>query len=171
MADEKKMASSGQKRLTLIIILAVIIIVGIGVAIKIAVPAPVAESDGLQYATDGVVAIGNDGIYDELMDDEAIALEFKNDAYSADGKVFKCYVGNSPINKFDMFLAIYADPEMTDLICQTGLVSPGSAFETLELDRALEPGDHTVYIAYTQMEDPKTIHAQTLHTMDFHVKE
>lgn len=130
------------------------------------------EDTGMKYATEGVVVLDNsDGIHDELMDEGAIALEFKNDAYSVDGKIFKCYVGNSSINEYDMFLTIYADKEMTDQICMTGMITPGNAFEVLELDRALEPGDHMVYVAYTQMSDPKTIHAQTLHTMDFHVKE
>lgn len=134
--------------------------------------APAEEPPGLQYATEGVViADARDGIYDELISADAIALEFRNDAYSVDGQIFKCYVANSPINEYDMFLAFYADPEMTDQICMTGLITPGNAFEVLKLDRALEPGNHRLYVAYTQMEDPETIHAQTLHTMDFHVKE
>lgn len=130
------------------------------------------EAPGMKYATEGVVLMDeNDGIYDELIAADAIALEFKNDAYSADGQVFTCYVGNSPINEYDMYLDIYADQEMTDLLCSTGLLTPGNAFEVIKLDRALEPGDHLVYIAYNQMSDPSTIRAQTFYTMDFHVKE
>lgn len=131
-----------------------------------------AEEPGLKYATEGVVLMEEDnGIYDELIAADAIALEFKNDAYSADGQIFKCYVGNSPINQYDMYLDIYADQEMTDLLCSTDLLSPGNAFEVLKLDRVLEPGNYTVFIAYNQMEDPSTVHAQTFYTMDFHVKE
>lgn len=130
------------------------------------------EAPGMKYATEGVVLTENeDGIHDELMDDEAIALEFRNDAYSADGETFTCYIGNSPINLYDMFLIIYADVEMTDPLCTTGLIRPGNAFEVLTLDRVLEPGDHTVYVAYNQVTDPETIHAQTFYTMDFHVKD
>ena len=170
MAETKK-GTSSVKGIIAGVCAAAVVVTG-GALYTTGVIGPKDESPGLKYATEGVVVMDeNDGIYDKLIDDEAIALEFKNDAYSADGQTFKCYVGNSPINQYDMYLLIYADPEMTDLICTTGMVSPGHAFEVLTLDRVLEPGDHMVYIAYTQVDDPETIHAQTFHTMDFHVKE
>jgi len=68
-----------------------------------------------------------------------------------------------------MYVAIYADAELTDMLYMSGLVPPGSGFEEITLDKELEEGDHRVYIAFTQMEYPKTIHAQTVYTMDFHV--
>ena len=108
------------------------------------------------------------GVYD-VLEPNAIALEFKNDAFSNDGKTFVCYLGNSALNEYDMYVAIYADAELTDMLYMSGLVPPGSGFEEITLDKELEEGDHRVYIAFTQMEDPKTIHAQTVYTMDFHV--
>ena len=176
MSDAKTPESGGTKgtspKAIIAGVCAAAVVVTGGALYATGVIGPKEEDPGLKYATEGVVVMSDsDGIYDELIADEAIALEFKNDAYSVDGQTFKCYVGNSPINQYDMFLIIYADPEMTDLICTTGLVIPGNAFEVLTLDRALEPGDHMVYVAYTQVTDPETIHAQTFHTMDFHVKE
>lgn len=121
------------------------------------------------YAAEGVMVLeSEDGIYD-VLEPNSIALEFKNDAYSNDGKTFACYLGNSALNEYDMYVAIYSDAELTDLLYMSGLVRPGNGFEQITLDKELEEGDHRVYIAFTQMEDPQTIHAQTLFTMDFHV--
>lgn len=148
----------------------VLIIVGILYFTGVFSPAKELEDirdDGVPYAQ-GVVLLDDDGIYDELQPN-AIALEFKNDAYSKDGKTFACYLGNSALNEHDMYVAIYADAELTDELYVSGLVRPGSGFEELTLNKALDKGDHRVYVAFTQMEDPKTIHAQTIYTMDFHV--
>lgn len=130
---------------------------------------PQEEETGLKYAAEGVVILDDsDGIYD-VLEPSSIALEFKNDAYSNDGKTFTCYLGNSALNEYDMYVAIYADAALTDLLHMSGLVPPGSGFEEITLDKELSEGDHRVYIAFTQMEDPNTIHAQTIFTMDFHV--
>lgn len=130
---------------------------------------PKEEDSGLKYAAEGVMILEDDGgIYDEL-EPNAIALEFKNDAFSNDGKTFACYLGNSALNEYDMYVAIYSDAELTDLLYMSGLVPPGSGFKEITLDKELEEGDHRVYIAFTQMLDPDTIHAQTVYTMDFHV--
>lgn len=127
------------------------------------------EGPGLKYAAEGVVLLEDDeGIYAEL-EPNAIALEFKNDAFSNDGKTFACYLGNSALNEYDMYVAIYADAEMTDMLYMSGLVPPGSGFKEITLDKELEEGDHRVYVAFTQMLNPETIHAQTIYTMDFHV--
>lgn len=128
------------------------------------------ESSGLKYETQGVMILEDDGngIYD-VLEPNAIALEFKNDAYSGDGKTFACYLGNSALNEYDMYVAIYANAELTDMLYMSGLVPPGSGFEEITLDKELPEGDHRVYIAFTQMENPETIHAQTVYTMDFHV--
>jgi len=120
------------------------------------------------YAAEGVMVLDDDGIYD-VLEPNSIALEFKNDAYSKDGKIFACYLGNSALNEYDMYVAIYSDAELTDLLYMSGLVRPGNGFEQITLDKELELGDHRVYVAFTQMEDPSTIHAQTIFTMDFHV--
>lgn len=75
-----------------------------------------------------------------------------------------------------MFLTIYADAEMTEQIFLSGLVPPGSGFENITLDRALEKGDHMVYVVLTQVETnaetgEQVIRNQVAHTMDFHVTE
>lgn len=103
-----------------------------------------------------------------------VALLYENNAYSEDGKTFSCYVANDKANLYDMFLTIYADASLTDQIFLSGLVPPGSGFEEIELDRALDPGDHLVYVAVTQVDiDEETgeqvLKNQVVHTMEFHV--
>lgn len=134
---------------------------------------PKKEDTGLKYATKGTMVLdAPNGIYDEIPAN-AIALEFRNDAYSKDGQTFSCYLGNSALNSYDMFVALYTTTEMNDedLIYLSDLVPPGSGFEEITLDRPLEEGDHRLTVAFTQVEDAatNTAHAQTLFTMDFHV--
>lgn len=130
---------------------------------------PEAEEPGLKYAAEGVVVLEDDGGIYDVLEPNAIALEFKNDAYSSDGKTFACYLGNSALNEYDMYVAIYGDSALTEQLYVSGLVPPGSGFEEITLDKELPEGDHRVYIAFTQMENPETIHGQTIYTMDFHV--
>lgn len=103
-----------------------------------------------------------------------VALLYENNAYSEDGKTFSCYIANDKANLYDMFLTIYTDASLTDQIFLSGLVPPGSGFEEIELDRALDPGDHLVYVAVTQVDiDEETgeqvLKNQVVHTMEFHV--
>lgn len=103
-----------------------------------------------------------------------VALLYENNAYSEDGKTFSCYVANDTVNLYDMFLTIYADAALTDQIFLSGLVPPGSGFEEIKLDKALDSGDHTVYVAVTQVDiDEETgeqvLKNQVVHTMEFHV--
>ena len=106
-------------------------------------------------------------------EDHRVALRYQNDAFSDDGINFKCYIGNSTGNLYDMFLTICTDPAMTDQVFLSQLVRPGSGFESVTLDRALESGDHTVYVAVTLVDTAadgsQTIKSQVVHTMDFHV--
>lgn len=107
--------------------------------------------------------------------DHRVALRYQNDAFSDDGTNFKCYIGNSTGNLYDMFLTICTDPEMTDQVFLSQLVRPGNGFERITLNRALEPGNHTVYVAVTLVDTAadgsQTIKSQVVHTMDFHVQE
>ena len=105
-----------------------------------------------------------------------IALLYKNNAYSDDGINFECYIANSAYNAYDMYLTIFADGEMTDQIFLSLLVPPGSGFDNITLEHALDPGDHTVYVGLTQVAvDEETgeqvIQGQVFHTMDFHVAQ
>ena len=139
------------------------------------------ESDGLKigYATEGVTAVEDEDALQKAVDEMykkaaegSIALEFKNTAISKDGVNFELYLANSESNSYDMFIAIYGDAELTDQLFLSGLLRPGTAFSTLTLDHALEPGTHTVYVVHTQVEeDLETIHAQVVITMEFVVNK
>ena len=102
-----------------------------------------------------------------------VALHYRNDASSKDGQTFECYIANSSGNLYDMFLTICADSEMKDELFLSKLLRPGTGYDSITLNRALEPGNHTVYVAVTLVETAangaQTIKAQALHTMDFHV--
>jgi hypothetical protein len=106
--------------------------------------------------------------------DGNISLLYKDNAYSTDGSTFSCYIVNSANNAYDMYLTIFADSAMTDELFLSQLVPPGSGFEEITLEHPLEKGDHTVYVALTQVvtdeeTGEQTIHGQVVHTMDFHV--
>lgn len=121
------------------------------------------DQDSLQAAMDEAVANAKDG---------NVALRYKNNAYSSDGKTFECSLMNSQRNKYDCFFTIYSDAELTDQLYLTGLVPPGSGFEEITLDKELSAGDHHVYIALTQVADEEgeqVIKNQVVYTMEFHV--
>ncbi len=124
------------------------------------------DQNSLQAAMDAAMAKAADG---------NVALLYKNNAYSSNGTDFTCYIVNSPANRYDMFLTIYADANLTDQIFLSGLVPVGSGFEQITLDRALEPGDHSVNVVVTQVDTDEdgvqVIKNQVAHTMDFHVEE
>ena len=174
MPDTQAQNSSEAKRKSPKAIIAAVCVVAVvagGVGLYASgVIGPKEEDDGgVRYAAEGVMILEDTGGIYDVLEPNSIALEFKNDAFSNDGKTFACYLGNSALNEYDMYVAIYSDAELTVLLYMSGLVPPGSGFEEITLDKELEKGDHRVYIAFTQMEDPKTIHAQTIYTMDFHV--
>ena len=135
-------------------------------------------SPKLSYASEGVTVVDDENALNKAVQEMkektkegAMSLWFKNNAYSADGKNFDCFIGNSQANSYDMFIAIYADDAFTDQLYLSGLIRPGERFEKVTLERALEKGTHTVYVAYTQVEsDLQTIHAQSLITMEFVVQ-
>lgn len=140
---------------------------------------PQPESNGVGYAQNAIVALTQEEL-DAAMQQAAsnaaggnISLKYKNNAYSEDGRNFSCYIVNSENNLYDMFLAIYADAEMTDQLFLSGLIPRGSGFDKITLDHALEKGDHTVYVVLTQVDTgedgEESIVKQITHTMDFHV--
>jgi hypothetical protein len=115
-------------------------------------------------------------IVDEMRENarKTIGLEYKNEAFSVDGQNFDCYIANAARNQYDMFIAIYADAELTDELYLSGLVMPGRAFEHIQLERPLEDGNHLVYVAFSQVEEvdgEQTMRAQALVTMNFHVND
>ncbi len=110
----------------------------------------------------------------------AVALEYKDIATSDDGQHFSCYLANSAENSYDMFFAIYADNALTDQLFLSKLLRPGTRLEEIELERTLEPGTHTGYVVYTQVEDEEddvdqsqmqVIHNQVATTINLIVNE
>lgn len=169
-----------------VIIAAAIIIALLAVVVVLLLTRPAQTSIGdegvpkIGYATEATVLLDQDSLQaamDEAMAnarDGNIGLYYRNDATSNDGTNFDCFIGNSSSNLYDMFLTIYADAEMTDQLFLSGLVPPGSGFESITLDHVLDPGVHTVYVALTQVDtDEETgeqvLKNQVVHTMDFHV--
>ena len=123
------------------------------------------DQDSLQAAVDEALRNAENG---------NVALQYQNDAFSTDGTTFSCYIVNAPENLYDMFLTIYADQELTDQIFLSELVPPGSGFEEITLSHPLDAGDHTVYVAVTQVAadeatGEQVIKNQVMHTVVFHV--
>jgi hypothetical protein len=133
----------------------------------------------LDYATEGVVETEDPNALQKAFDvakkeaqESRFGLDYKNDAYSEDGKTFSCYIGNSDENADDLFISVYMDPELTDELYTSQLLRPGTAFETIELNRTLDPGVYMVYVPHTQIrlvDGKQTIVGQVVITMDFHV--
>ena len=123
------------------------------------------DKNELQAAMDEAVKNATEG---------RVGLNYKNDAYSDDGINFECHIVNSKSNAFDMFLTISTDAELKDQIFLSELVPPGSGFESITLDHALDVGDHTVYVTLTQVKlndaGEQVMCNQVTHTMDFHVR-
>lgn len=180
---ETKTRSNNQKLIIILLIALVVLLIGILAVILSrgnAESIPDGNTPLIGYATEATVMLDEDSLqaaFDEAMKNAAegsVGLKYKNNAYSTDGVNFECYIANSESNMYDMFLAIYADAEMTDQLFLSGLVPPGSGFENVKLEHALDSGDHTVYVALTQVDtDEETgeqvLKNQVVHTMDFHV--
>lgn len=168
-----------------VIIVGAIVIVLLAAVIVILLTRPSTVNIGdesvpkLGYSTEAKVMLDQDSLQAAV--DEAqrnakegkVALQYQNEAFSTDGKTFSCYIANAPANLYDMFLTIYANAEMTDQVFLSGLVPPGSGFEEITLDHELETGDHTVYVAVTQVateeDGEQVIKNQVMHTIEFHV--
>lgn len=119
------------------------------------------DPDALQKAVDDMYAKAAEG---------NIMLEYSNDAESTDGETFSCYIANAAENSYDMYVQMFADSALTDQLLLTGLLRPGTAFDSITLEHALDPGTHRVYVAFTQVEeDLATIHGQVMVTMDLTV--
>lgn len=181
-----KSGSGGSVNKNVIIIAAAVVVIVVAVCITAFAMSrnkQEADTSGLTigYATEASVFTDQDALQaaiDEARENAAnnrITLNYKNNAYSEDGKTFSCFLANSKSNLYDLFFTIFADPEMTDQVLLSGLVRPGSGFEEITLDRALETGDHTMYIVQTMVdtdeEGNQVIKAQTAFTVEFHVTE
>lgn len=179
-AETKKSAVSSNKKVIVAAaaVVAVVIVAAITVVIWFSRDS---DDSRIGYATEATVMLDQDSLQaamDQAMQnakDGNISLLYKNNAYSEDGVNFSCYIVNSAQNSYDMFVTIFADAALEDQLFLSGLVRPGEGFESIELERALDPGDHTVYVALTQVKEnedgEQVIHNQVVHTMDFHVTQ
>jgi hypothetical protein len=131
------------------------------------------------YASEGITAVDDpkalekavEAMY-EAAQTPGIGLEYENDAYSEDGINFDCYIANSGMNQYDMFIAIYGDANYQDELFLSQLIRPGQAFNNITLNHALPLGDNTVYCAFTQIEEvdgEQSMHDQVIVTLNFHV--
>jgi hypothetical protein len=137
---------------------------------------------GIGYATEAHVMLDEDSLQaamDKAMENARkgnVSLLYKDNAYSTDGTNFDCYIVNAATNKYDMYLGIYSDIEMTDELFLSQLVPPGSGFESITLEHSLDVGNYVVYVVVTQVDTDEETGEQTMvnqvvHTMDFHVQE
>ncbi len=176
--ESKKQSGTANKT----VIIAVIVVLLAAIAVLAFFLLRRDNKNVIGYATEARVMLDQESLQaamDEARRNAAgnsVGLRYQNDAYSEDGTTFTCRIINSEVNLYDMFLTIFADAELTDQIFLSGLVPPGSGFESITLDHALDPGDHTVYVAVTQVtNDEETgeqvIRRQVMHTMEFHVAE
>jgi archaellum component FlaG (FlaF/FlaG flagellin family) len=134
----------------------------------------------VEYAADSVGVVEDPDEFQKAINEaaenaekSAIALEYKNDAFSDDGVNFACYIANSLSNRYDMFIAIYGNAELTDELFLSKLIRPGQTFEQVTLNRALEKGEHQVFVVFTQVDEvdgEQTICGQRAVTMNFFVE-
>lgn len=97
-----------------------------------------------------------------------VSLEYQNGATSSDGINFECYIANPTVSERDIYFQIFADDQFTEQLYLSKLIPPGSAKRELKLDKKLDPGTHTVYVVYTQVEDDHaTAYQQATVTMEF----
>lgn len=175
--------SKSNQKWIIILLLVLIILLGAVLAVVL-LQSRTDITDGdvplIGYSTEAKVMLDQNSLqaaFDEAMRNAAegnVGLKYRNDAYSSNGVDFECRIINSDANIFDMFLTIFADPELTDQLFLSGLVPPGSGFENITLEHALEQGDHMVYVVLTQVDvseetGEQVIKNQVTHTMDFHV--
>lgn len=113
--------------------------------------------------------------YNKMLDasqQEGMAIEFTNEAVSLDGINVDCHIGSSSSNSYDMFIIIYGDEQYTDQLFLSELLRPGTAFEHIQLEHALDPGFYTLYVVYTTVEEingVQGIHDQQIVTMNLTV--
>lgn len=180
-AETKKPAASSNKKVIAAAAAVVAVVIVAAIAAVIWFTRDSGDEGRIGYATEATVMLDQDSLQaamDQAMQnarDGNISLRYKNNAYSEDGVNFSCYIVNSAQNSYDMFITIFADAALEDQLFLSGLLRPGEGFESIELERALDPGDHTVYVALTQVEEnedgEQVIHNQVVHTMDFHVTQ
>lgn len=135
------------------------------------------QQSGLVHYDAAAVALNEEDLNEQFakMADDAqngITLQYKNTAVSEDGIHFACKIGNSELNKYDMYYGIYLDSTFQDQVLLTGLFPPGTAIEEFESEIPFDPGKYEVVLVLTQVEDDhSTFHAQSFVTLHLEVGE
>lgn len=136
--ESKKQSGTANKT----VIIAVIVVLLAAIAVLAFFLLRRDNKNVIGYATEARVMLDQESLQaamDEARRNAAgnsVGLRYQNDAYSEDGTTFTCRIINSEVNLYDMFLTIFADAELTDQIFLSGLVPPGSGFESITLDHA-----------------------------------
>lgn len=81
-----------------------------------------------------------------------VAIHYKPTAYSENGIDFTCDIGNPATSAYDEFITIYGDEAYNDELYVSQLLRPGYTLDSITLNHELNPGSHTVYLAFTQVE-------------------
>ena len=190
MDQEPKQQAKRLTPLTLVLIIIIVLLVAAGAVLALSKfggqeeldPAPVSsEGDGTPTIgyEEGVTVVDDPNAlqkaYDEMLSDAqegGIPLEYQNVAFSKDGSKFTCYFANPIDAKYDIFINVYADSEFEKQLYLSGLIPPGKAIREINVEKMLSPGTHTVYVAFTQVEDDhQTMHGQVVVTAEFTVTE
>ena len=181
MAEETKTANN-QKRIILLLVLVIIVLVAAGgaLAFHFLNQEQPTEDGGdapeLGYA-EGTTVVRDENALQKALDDMAakvakgsMVLEYEADAYSVNGKDFKCYLANAPENTYDMYFDMYNGSNINEQLFLSGLLKPGQALDKIELNTALPDGDHSAVLFFTTVEDDhKTLNSQISVTMNLHV--
>lgn len=172
---EKKEKDNKKLIIIIIITVAVLIIGGLTTVIVMLLnkgntTAPVQDSNNnslIKYEP-GVIAIDQNDLqsaYNEAVkktEDGYITLLFNNWAESEDGVNFACSIGNSDLNKYDMYFDMYLDNTLSQRVFVTGLIPPGSCIQRFKSEVELKPGTYEAVLVLTQVKDDHlTIAAQS----------
>lgn len=178
-------AKQQPKRSPLVLVLVIIIVVLAVAAVVLVVgkfggkePAeePLGDaSTPLIGYEEGVTVVDDEDALQNAVDEayaqaakRGVPLEYQNGATSSDGINFDCYIANPTVSDRDVYFQIFADDQFTDQLYLSKLIPPGNAKRELKLDKKLDPGTHTVYVVYTQVEDDHaTAYQQATVTMEF----
>ena len=156
-----------------ILIAALIVAVGAGVGTYLAKRDTDRYNGIIPYAENAVVLDSGEEI--EPAQQGYIDLKYNFRAYSRDGVTFSCSLANAASNEYDLFFDLFADIEATDRLYLSGLLSPGTALQSVTLNRALPVGSNTVYVAFNQVDTDENgeqvLVGQAVVTVEFIVLE
>lgn len=179
--DQEQKRKGSPLVLVLIIIIVVLVVAGAVLLLGKFGEKPAEDSLGdtstpLIGYEEGVTAVDEESLQkavDEAYAEAAkggIPVEYRNEATSADGKSFDCYIANPTHAEYDVYIQIFADEALSDQLYLSGLIPAGKALSSIKLDHKLAKGTNRVFVAYTQVEnDHATIRNQVMITMDFAV--